>query len=201
MKIRFTIIFGILTIILNQTQADIVWSGEQDVQLSALSPWTASEEWWESIELDLNHDGTIDYQINNYHTIRELYVITYGINETTTTWIGSLGDIIDDTRVFFEENGSLGYWDDINRIGPWVGESGYMGLRFESDNGTHYGWLHMTVGPQNYMTVHDWAYETTPDEGIVAGAIPEPSSGALLMIGSLGLWHLRRVRTCGHQHL
>jgi len=62
---------------------------------------------------------------------------------------------------------------------------------------TNYGWLRLTTGTVGAGggTVVDWAYESTPETGIAAGAtssIPEPSALACLALGALGLGSLRR---------
>ena len=80
---------------------------------------------------------------------------------------------------------------------------GFVGLEFESSEGTHYGWLDIEGVPNggSYLIVHGWAYETTPGIGIVAGAVPEPSSVVLAFLGTFTLWGLRfrKDRRCASQ--
>jgi hypothetical protein len=54
--------------------------------------------------------------------------------------------------------------------GP-IGEqgSGYLGVRFYTVDGDHYGWVYV----QGWSVV-DWAYETRPNQPIRAGAKPVP---------------------------
>ena len=54
--------------------------------------------------------------------------------------------------------------------GP-IGEQGegYLGVRFSSADGDHYGWVYV----QGWSIV-DWAYETRPNQPIRAGAQPVP---------------------------
>jgi hypothetical protein len=76
-----------------------------------------------------------------------------------------------------------------------LGETGeaYLGISFDIGDATHYGWVHMVLGEVNpdfgFETpiTASWAYESTPDTPIVAGVIPEPSTGILTMVGSIGL--------------
>jgi hypothetical protein len=77
--------------------------------------------------------------------------------------------------------------------------SGYLGIRFNIGANTHYAWVRVTVAlatdPQpRAFTLHEWAYESTPDAGIAAGAgaVPEASSLGLLALGSIGLAARRR---------
>ncbi len=50
-------------------------------------------------------------------------------------------------------------------------ENKYLGVKFKIGTDTHYGWIRLTI-PANAstLTIVDWAYETTADEGIKTGA-------------------------------
>jgi hypothetical protein len=84
------------------------------------------------------------------------------------------------------------------------GENGntYIGISFDVGESTHYGWINIALGPEGLHGFEtpittSWAYESTPDTAIVAGAIPEPSTGVLTMVGSLSLLFLARSRRRG----
>jgi hypothetical protein len=88
------------------------------------------------------------------------------------------------------------------------GSSGFLGLRFEFNGNTHYGWANLTVNPDFSTTLHDFAYEACPDEGIHvgsttggaacdSGSVPEPHSAALMALGAAGLLALRRRKAAG----
>lgn len=48
--------------------------------------------------------------------------------------------------------------------------NGYLGLKFEIDKQTHFGWARLSVGPGNALaTLTGYAYETTPNTPINAG--------------------------------
>ncbi len=89
--------------------------------------------------------------------------------------------------------------------GFFTANQGYLGVSFEVDGSTHYGWIEFSHGADNiwfseddpYLYVHGWAYENTPDTPIVAGVIPEPSTGILTMVGSLSLLLIARSRRNG----
>lgn len=72
-----------------------------------------------------------------------------------------------------------------------------VGFRFWNEAGSsiHFGWVRFstgtTLGAQPRAVV-EYAYESTPNTGIAAGAIPTPGSLALLAVGALGLAGRRR---------
>lgn len=81
----------------------------------------------------------------------------------------------------------------------------YIGVEFYIDSNLHYGWIQYTGfyvaeftffspdGPITFIGanilggfINSWGYETEPGVSIIAG-IPEPSTGILLMIGTIAL--------------
>lgn len=121
-------------------------------------------------------------------------------------WLGTAGQSIGPassldpvwtyTQYWF---GVTGYHDDL-RAGTrseWFGElgrtgSGYLGVSFSLADGIHYGWIaiRLPLGgsafpPEFTPIVTGWAYEMRPDTPILAGAIPEPSGGTLLALGTV----------------
>lgn len=99
-------------------------------------------------------------------------------------------------------NSYLAVGDQILGIGNWgddtvVGGSsdGYLGVQFEINGSIHYGWVYIRSGA-NQGWIDEWAYESTSNTGIAAGAIPEPSSLILLLAGAFGIWTLRKRKNC-----
>lgn len=86
------------------------------------------------------------------------------------------------------------YWSTLmsqlssGRAGEFWGVRAYIGIEFEIDSATHYGWIDVQ-GHSSFphLTVYGWAYESTPDMSIIAGAIPEPGTLYLLLTGAIGL--------------
>lgn len=77
-------------------------------------------------------------------------------------------------------------------------ESAYLGLQFQQDGTTYYGWARIG-SPYGYNGgwLYDYAYETSPDTPILTGAVPEPSTFALFGVGCAmlcgTLWLLRKL--------
>ncbi|QDU70467.1 PEP-CTERM sorting domain-containing protein [Mucisphaera calidilacus] len=99
------------------------------------------------------------------------------------------GAVIDATA---DTTGGANLMTNPNYNANFVGQGNYIGYRFEIDGNTHYGWVQVDV-TDNLINaiITGYAYESTPDTGIVAGAIPEPTSLALLAAGA-GALGLRR---------
>lgn len=84
---------------------------------------------------------------------------------------------------------------------PWLdGKDGFAGFRMTDNSSDYqYGWMQLSYTENNdAVTIYDFAYETTLNQGIETGAIPEPSSSALLLAlgaGAAGLAARRRRRS------
>ena len=74
------------------------------------------------------------------------------------------------------------------------GVPGYLGFAFRSTVGSpvNFGWLQLTVNSNGSGILHDRAYETISDTSLLAGAVPEPSSCALLLFGTMCFAFSRR---------
>jgi len=80
--------------------------------------------------------------------------------------------------------------------GQFLETTAYMGVQFTIDELVHYGWVRISNPfPVTGGTIMDFAYETQPGVGILAGvgAVPEPATSTLLAVGGL-LLALRRRR-------
>ncbi len=77
---------------------------------------------------------------------------------------------------------------------PWFNPDGtpvrgYIGVQTTQQTGgdPHYGWIELTVEYDPLLNtfsalVHGYAYENVPGTSILAGATPEPATGAILLV-------------------
>jgi PEP-CTERM motif-containing protein len=72
-----------------------------------------------------------------------------------------------------------------------VAGGSYGGFMFDMGGQEHYGWVRMEISSST-LIAYDFAYESAPGTAIVAGAVPEPSSLALLAAGAGGMAFRRR---------
>ena len=188
--------------------ADIVWSGDINLQLDYTSYIVTPDDPLPQpgiAEFDFNNDGTIDLLLNHSRgmeltPLNGCALVNHGESLAQEDFWGNydLGITIDsslawgtDEALLVKYSHSDAYGDSY--IGPWiVHRQGTLGFSFEENGQTHYGWLRMSNQYGSSVLVHDFAYESLPNEGIVAGAIPEPSSVGLLAIGAMGIWTLRK---------
>ncbi|HWL52467.1 MAG TPA: PEP-CTERM sorting domain-containing protein [Chthoniobacteraceae bacterium] len=89
-------------------------------------------------------------------------------------------------------------YDSAPRIQNWTSDNptGYLGLMFKVDGETHYGWALITETGTDQYELHSVAYEDIAGQSITIGAVPEPSSIALMALsaGSVAAFELRRRR-------
>lgn len=111
-------------------------------------------------------------------------------NATDVGWgTGSYGNLFNSYMAVGNQTLGIGFWRDDTTVGGSA--NGYLGVQFEIEGNTHYGWIYIRTGT-NHGWIDEWAYESTSETGIVAGAIPEPSSMALLLAGAFGIWTVRK---------
>ena len=87
------------------------------------------------------------------------------------------GDVIDDASGYTSagQRGDLNYYGCAYSNSQWCDTviDGLLGVRFDDliNGTTHYGWVRFDtdVNGTNLMVVKDFAFNSTPDEGILAG--------------------------------
>lgn len=137
--------------------------------------------------IDLNNDGTADLEItsdfysNSYsahlrvmraHAIGEDHIansVGYWYFCFCSVQANNYGDTIGSNQpsVFWRKVGYLGipwafnYWED--------GQEHYLGVRLKFKGAIHYGWLRMRIGGSHSVEIMDYAYNSIPNQPIIAG--------------------------------
>jgi PEP-CTERM motif len=195
--------------------ADIIYN---PTDLSVTS--TAGDQ---TLNLDLDGNSVVDFIFTaNFNTGTDTvtpqgsngYIGTSGDVPTPL----SMGTIIGGPSTNFQTgSGILQQSISGAQVGPWPvatlpfkpNPSAYLGVEFYIGSDLHYGWVNVnTCTPElggacggvtssySNITIDGWAYETTPNTPIAAGAgtVPEPSFLPLLALGAAGLAAFRARR-------
>jgi PEP-CTERM motif len=170
--------------------------------------------------IDLDGDGTVDLRLRNLietgtgANLAQVFAPAGGTLDLLGAAFGASNFLYPDrlainkgvdasaafVRLAGNTPGSMAYGAGFVNS-KWItspANTGYLGLRFTISGQPHYGWMRLTVdnntaAQPRAITLHEWAYETTPNAGILTGAVPEPGGLGLLALGSTGIaLHRRR---------
>ena len=172
--------------------------------------WDIDENANESRDIDMDSDGILDFHFMHYaESIYDWGNFLSSYNQSSILLdydfmsIAALpaGELINASipinQTWDSENGgAFNWWDGDEARGNFYDPVAYAGVRFENESGTHYGWIRFEnpTGSPVGGSITGYAYETIPDQGIIAGAIPEPGTVGLLSVGALGIFLVRKRR-------
>ena len=172
--------------------------------------WNLSENTTERRDIDIDSNGIFDfhflylYQIpgwGNYLNSYSPSAILTDSSDLISISALSAGQLINESsqegQEWDSDAGGLNWWtSDSEARGNFHDPVAYVGVRFENESGTHYGWIRFEnpTGSPIEGSITGYAYETIPDQGIIAGAIPEPGTVGLLSVGALGIFLIRKRR-------
>jgi len=185
------------------TSASIIWSGEIDYRLSSSG---MGDTMWATF--DINRDSTWDFYFEGHDgfsfTPQNGSAGVASLDKYTPLDSGVLIDL-DMPYVWVQDNRGLDWQGGGGILNPVNLLNKYLGVALEIDGATHYGWFQLSHYPaplalpgqyqsSSTLIIHDFAWETEPDTPIVAGAVPEPASVVLALLGAITVWNLRRCQ-------
>ena len=159
------------------------------------------------LELDLDNNGVVDLVIPGSN--RQLDVIPQA--STLVLSFDQFGtihaaDLAAGSFIGAEPGAGMLWANDtpvmsacfnIGCLGNFLGGIEYLGVEFDIDGATHYGWVEVESSEFFLLArVHRWAYESEPGAPILAGQIPEPSGLVLVLAGVLLAWPRARRADC-----
>jgi hypothetical protein len=161
--------------------------------------------------IDLNGDGTPDFNLSSWNS-RDIYLAPLNNNAIISVPEppGDLGAFIyafnQGAPITSSLDPVLAWWGSDGN-GPSiivsassVGSSGYFqgntdayaGVRLDVAGSLYYGWIRIQNFGANWGQITDWAYETSPNRQILAGAVPEPGTLSLLLLSGAAFWLVRK---------
>ncbi len=176
-----------LLALMQPSQAKVVYTGTHKVIGNGVG-----------YNLDLNHDGTIDFTIQNNkggscttdscHYFEQLAITAPKSNDVVFNVFGAVamkgGMAIGPKRRFDGGFKNMAYVAITSQpFGSWINvKNRYLGLKFKIKGETHYGWVRLSVQLEPFLKIRailtGYAYETVPDKPIVAGRKKETDGGA-----------------------
>ena len=95
----------------------------------------------------------------------------------------AIGSSLDGTQAWYSRNTDQ-YGQAVIGFGTETPsfQTTYVGFDLDYDSSHHYGWMRLS-NPSPFIAgeILDWAYETSPNTSILAGAVPEPSCVSLMV--------------------
>src|ERR1022692_2716399 len=161
-----------------------------------------------ALALDLNQDGTPDFQLGFVVNAAAKPFINNTPAGTTSSFVLSAnsnqglpvtaaGTMINGSYLSAQSRGYFNAYDPNNNsvvVGSWTASGnidGYVGLELIDGAGTHFGWAHFiynaTGVPPNdndkgTLTLLDAAMETAPGVGILTGQTAETGAGPAVVV-------------------
>ena len=179
-------------------QAALVYSGFQNITVStsfastyvdvdgASSSPTQASGW----DIDAFFGGEAFGNSANFQPVR----LTTSVSSSIVSL--NLGDLVDSSDIYATAAAGSSNHIGINPGQFASGVTGYLGFSLIDNNvaGPFYGWMRVNLSNTGQPgQIIDWTYENS-GAGITVGAIPEPSSLAILALGASLLAFGRRRR-------
>ncbi|MBL0922345.1 MAG: hypothetical protein IBJ10_09490 [Phycisphaerales bacterium] len=152
----------------------------------------------EVADLDVDGDGGVDITMQTYVGGSEIYgrfgAEIYCDSYPAAAIIESgspIGSSLSDPGFLWFNFGAI----DANfgkGTYDWPDHGAYLAFRLDAGDDWRYGWMFVasTINPSNpggALTIFDFAFESTPNESILAGAVPAPGTLGALALGAAAL--------------
>ena len=182
--------FAIATLLTGVGLLALAWPAQAKIVYTKVNVQIPSNS---SYNLDLNNDGVTDFTITTAYSYSKCqgpggggFKMYFSVGETPASGNGAEGspparlmngDLIGPSQTFYGGTGSMAYLykqycqgNEI-RSGNWPGQHGDLGLSFQINGETHYGWAHLIVtnGSSTAATLTGYAYESIANMPIDAG--------------------------------
>ena len=162
-----------------------------------------------SQNIDINNDGVADFTLSGGQD-----VLLNALNNNAIISVpeppGDLGALIyafnQGAPISSSLDPALAWWGtsgngpsvivsavDIGSIGYFQGQTdAFAGIRLDVAGSLYYGWIHIQNFGGNWGQITDWAFQTSPNTPILAGAVPEPGTLSLLLVSGAAFWLVRK---------
>jgi hypothetical protein len=175
----------------------VSWSGPQDIPLH-YAP--------NDYQLDVDGNGVLDFDFTGFpdgiwiHFLGDSMLERFAV-EQNSIGLGNVIYLAPGTTIGAHTLPANRGWNDEDMPylltssigGPWRQvEHGLLGFNFDIGGENHYGWMDISYVDNYELTLHSWAWNTEPDSWITAGAVPEPSTWALMLCGVAAMLLRRR---------
>ena len=194
---------GLITRDINVTlNAANIETYDLDVNLDGITDFTFTAALALDPDLSVGFD-TVDFRFGSNNAV---VIDTSTGDGFPTASLLQVGNSVSGANTFSGpiDQGNLFFFTSFDAAsGNFGGQTGYLGLRFDTVSGIEYGFALLTINDltaQNNplgLTIRAVAFNDTPGQGIQISVVPEPTSPTLFGIGALGLFvsFLRRVRS------
>lgn len=182
--IKTTILALTLCVMIQFSHAQIVYTNVQPDQKLSCNKFGCTHTYL----LDLNNDGIIDFNLTAMKNGQD-FLYSLGVSEVTLSGNAiagnasalSSGATIDGGVTWTASSAPLRQYVDFSSMGGPMGFSGnwtsngdkYLGLKIQVGPNQYYGWARLTVSVSTSgasFTIKDYAYDSTPNHSIHAGA-------------------------------
>ncbi|MGA1057161.1 MAG: hypothetical protein ACO3Y3_05645 [Phycisphaerales bacterium] len=194
LRAAYTFAAGAAAAAAGTAQAEVVYSGVQDLSIAQFS----------SLGLDIDLDGFADLTLKNYvfgggnyQGATVIYapgqLVGFNAGPSGYAYVTALseGFVIDASSVGPTFFGSMAYGGSNPNAQFNMVDNAYLGLSFARGGGLNYAWVRVSIdNAAGTFVVHDWAFDDA-GAGIAAGVIPAPPVLGMLAAGAAGLGLMR----------